>query len=98
MAISRFSRTSVSLFNERSRDLSFGNVGVVAEGGTTTSLGGYRIHTFTTVGSNSFTVTKGGNVEVLVVAGGGGGGGNKGGGGGAGGLIYNNAFSFILSI
>jgi len=45
---------------------------------------GYRIHTFTN--SDTFTVTSGGNVDVLLVAGGGGG------GGGAGGLIYSNAF------
>jgi hypothetical protein len=54
----------------------------------------YIVHTFTTVGSNSFNVTSGGNVEVLVMAGGGGGGGyySQGGGGGAGGLIYSNRY------
>ena len=48
---------------------------------------GYIYHTFTSPGT--FTVSSGGNVEVLVVAGGGGGGGDVGGGGGAGGLAYN---------
>jgi prepilin-type N-terminal cleavage/methylation domain-containing protein len=67
---------------------------VVATGGAITSLGGYRIHTFTA--SSTFTVTSGDNVEVLVVGGGGAGGSNNtsstgtaAGGGGAGGLIYS---------
>lgn len=72
---------------------------VVATGGTITNVNGYRIHTFTTVGASTFTVTSGGDVDVLVVGGGGGGGGGNGstgahysgGGGGAGGLIYNTS-------
>ena len=56
-------------------------------GGTITTSGSYRIHTFTS--SSSFVVPTGmtlSNVEYVVVAGGGGGGaGNRGGGGGAGG-------------
>ena len=51
------------------------------------------MHTFRNVGTSSFNVKEGGNVEVLVVAGGGGGGGRVGGGGGAGGLIYSNVFA-----
>ena len=75
--------------------------GIVAVGGTETSVGGYKIHTFNYTGSNqTFTVSNGGNVEMLVVAGGGGGGGDNSGGGGAGGLLYYgaeapNAGSFI---
>src|SRR5688572_28838729 len=46
---------------------------ILASGGTVTEIGGYRIHTFTAVGNHTFSVTHGGNVEVLVVAGGGGG-------------------------
>ena len=61
--------------------------GVIATGGTTNDLDGYRIHTFLT--SGSFVVSTGGTIEYLVVAGGGSGGGNSstrvGGGGGAGG-------------
>ena len=60
-------------------------------GGTITTSGNYRIHTFTS--SGTFTVPSGltlSNVEYLVVAGGGGGAGSQqghqGGGGGAGGL------------
>ena len=60
--------------------LSAGQVGsrgpkVWATGGTVTTSGGYRIHTFTTVGTATLTVESGGSVEALVVAGGGGGGG-----------------------
>jgi hypothetical protein len=56
-------------------------------GGTITTSGSYRIHTFTSSGSFYFPSSK--TVDYLVVAGGGGGGnygGNAGGGGGAGGL------------
>jgi hypothetical protein len=67
---------------------------LIGTGGTQTTSGGYRIHTFTT--SNTFTVTSIGNVvgvDYLVVAGGGGGatlrgpGSGGGGGGGAGGML-----------
>lgn len=66
---------------------------IIASGGTITTSGGYKYHTFTT--SGSFVVSQIGNistVEVLIVAGGGGGGGSSGvsiagGGGGAGGAI-----------
>lgn len=55
---------------------------VVASGGTETTVGGYKIHTFTSGGN--FVVTTGGEVEYLVVGGGGGGGYFGSGGGGAG--------------
>lgn len=56
-------------------------------GGTITTAGGYRIHTFTA--SGTFTASCAGTVEYLVVAGGGGGGKSQdsvrsGGGGGGG--------------
>jgi len=58
-----------------------------ATGGTVTTSGNYKIHTFTS--SGTFTVSDLGNqgttFDFLVVAGGGGGGGSFGGGGGAGG-------------
>ena len=61
-----------------------------ASGGTITTNGNYVIHTFTTVGTNSFIVSSGSlTCDVLVVAGGGGGGAGAGGGGGAGGLMTN---------
>lgn len=72
---------------------------IIATGGDTVQdINGNRIHTFTTVGTSSFVVTRGGPVEVLVVAGGGGGGGvfisfHPAGGGGAGELIYSGNYS-----
>ena len=63
---------------------------VTATGGTITTSGDFKIHTFT--GPGTFTVCSVGNpagsttVDYLVVAGGGGGGGSHGGGGGAGGF------------
>lgn len=61
-------------------------VGSTSTGGSISTAGGYRIHTFTS-GTNTFTPSKTGTVEVLVIAGGGGGH-SISGGGGAGGLIY----------
>jgi hypothetical protein len=67
---------------------------VAATGGTITTSGDYKIHTFT--GPGTFTVTNDGNsagsntVEYLVVAGGGGGGTTDYSGGGAGGGFRNN--------
>jgi len=43
-----------------------------ASGGTETTVGAYKVHTFTS--SGTFTVTKGGLVDLLLVGGGGGGG------------------------
>ena len=62
---------------------------VVATGGSVTTSGDYKIHTFT--GPGTFCVSSGGapcgsnTVDYLVIAGGGSGGGRYGGGGGAGG-------------
>lgn len=67
---------------------------------TPTELGGYRLHTYTTVGTSSFTPACTGFVEVLVVAGGGSGPSNNGGGaggGGAGGVIYTNSYQVIAN-
>ena len=67
---------------------------VAASGGTITTSGDFKIHTFTS--SGTFTVSDAGNsagsntVDFLVIAGGGGGGGQLGGGGGAGG--YRESF------
>ena len=64
---------------------------IVASGGTETTSGDYKIHTFTgpgtfTVSSVSTVCAARNTVGYLVVAGGGGGGSNHGGGGGAGGF------------
>ena len=63
-------------------------------GGTITTDGLYRIHTFTSSGNfvvPYFKPSK--TVEILVVAGGGGGGCGGAGGGGAGGLVYHSGKS-----
>lgn len=63
----------------------------VADGGTVTNAGGFKIHTFTSPGT--FSVTSGtATGELLLIAGGGSGGSGTGGGGGAGGIIYNASF------
>jgi hypothetical protein len=65
-----------------------------------TELGGYRLHTYTTVGTSGFTPACTGFVEVLVVAGGGSGPSNNGGGaggGGGGGVIYSNSYQVIAN-
>lgn len=90
---------------------------IVASGGSVSdvTINGtlYRVHTFTSTGSSTFSVSSVGNgsnpkVEYLVVAGGGAGGypsDRTGGGGGAGGLLHNigagisvSATSYPLSI
>jgi hypothetical protein len=48
-----------------------------ATGGTITTSDGWRIHTFTSVGTSTLTVTRAGKVEVLIVAGGGASGGGN---------------------
>ena len=59
-------------------------------GGTVTTYGSYKVHSFTNTGNTNFVVSGSGNVDTLIVAGGGGGGGGYqspgGGGGGAGGV------------
>ena len=69
-----------------------------ATGGTVTTDGSYKIHTFTSSGTFAVTDAAHGVMEYLLVAGGGGGGSSlgycwSGGGGGAGGYIANTAFS-----
>ena len=65
---------------------SFTTPSFTATGGTITTVGGYKYHTFTS--SESFNVTGSKSIDYLIVAGGGGGGGGAfGGGGGAGGLL-----------
>ena len=67
-----------------------GSANLVATGGTITTSGDYKIHTFTGPGTfavNQISCTPANNeVSYVVVAGGGGGGGGDGGGGGAGGF------------
>jgi len=65
---------------------------MIASGGTETTDGDYKVHSFTA--SGTFTVTRVGyvgTVEYLVIAGGGSGGFSNGGGGGAGGFRIDTA-------
>lgn len=64
-------------------------------GGTVTTAGGYRIHTFT--GSDTFYSGGKTSVEYLIVGGGGGGGGRAGGGGGGGGGALNSTVSLSVN-
>ena len=45
--------------------------GLDSTGGTITTAGGYRIHTFSAVGTSTFIPDFGGAVEILMVGGGG---------------------------
>jgi hypothetical protein len=73
----------------------YGAAYITATGGTITTSGDYKIHTFTSDGC--FSVSAAGNpagsdsVDYLVVAGGGGGGFDGGGGGGGGGFRLSNS-------
>ena len=62
-----------------------------ATGGTITTYGAYKIHSF--LSSGTWTPPGTGTVDVLIVAGGGGGGAGRGGGGGAGGMLYRTGLS-----
>ena len=68
-------------------DFRGGSGGGSGDGGTLTAADGYNIHSFTTVGTHTFTVAGSITVEFLIVGGGGGGGMDMGGGGGGGGLV-----------
>ena len=65
---------------------------ISATGGTIYTTGGYKYHKFTSTGT--FTVTSGGDMDILLVAGGGGGGTESGyelgAGGGAGNIAYQS--------
>ena len=75
--------------------LVFGEDPGVGSGGTTTSITGYSVHTFSS--SGTFTVSTAGEFEIVMVAGGGGGGECRafrtacsGGGGGSGGVLHGS--------
>jgi lysophospholipase L1-like esterase len=68
---------------------------VAATGGTVTTDGDYKVHTFTI--GDTLTVTQGGNVRYLIVGGGGGGGSFAAGGGGAGGVLDNGAYDHSVT-
>ena len=73
------------------------SLGLGSTGGTITTSGGYRIHTFSSgiqAGTTgTFFADAEGLVDVFLIGGGAGGGGRSGGGGGAGGAIYINNYA-----
>src|SRR3990167_5617139 len=79
------------------RKASAGGSFIVATGGTITTDGDYKVHTFTTSGTFEVTANSG-NVWYVVVAGGGGGGVGVGGGGGAGGYLSNAAYDYAVTV
>ncbi|MFA6185460.1 MAG: DUF2341 domain-containing protein [Candidatus Shapirobacteria bacterium] len=91
------SGTTIYMYYGNPSATSVSSTSNITIGGTMTSIGGYRIHTFTSNGT--LTNANNTNAEVLVVAGGGGGGSSSGvgdggsGGGGAGGLTYNSSYA-----
>jgi len=65
---------------------------ITATGGTETTDGNFKVHTFTSNGT--FTVISGSETGAYLVVGGGGGGGfRRGGGGGGGGVLYNASYA-----
>lgn len=67
-------------------------VRLTASGGTTFTSGDYKVHKFSTVGSDTFTVSSGADtVEVFLVGGGGSGSTDSGGGGGGGACVYGTS-------
>ena len=66
---------------------------LTATGGTITTDGDYKVHTFNSTGTFEATNASSAPIEYLVVAGGAGGGGNGGGGGGAGGYLTATGLS-----
>jgi hypothetical protein len=92
MAISTVGNTLLSNNSKSNRTNRFSKV--TASGGTETTSGGYKVHTFTS--SSVFNVTVGGTVEVFAIGGGAGGGhGQCGTGGGAGGVVFTPNQQFI---
>ena len=78
-------------------DLTAPGAFMVATGGTITTDGDYKIHTFTSDGTFTVTTLGEGDVSALVVAGGGGGTGYAGGGGGAGGVLFEPQLTLTVT-
>jgi hypothetical protein len=70
---------------------------ISATGGTITTDGDYKVHSFTSSGTFTVTNTFATGVEYLVIAGGGGGSQSYAGGGGAGGYLTATGFAVLAS-
>lgn len=94
----KFENSNVDYITELSPSASTPGTYAAPSGGTITTSGGNRIHTFNSTGTTSITFLVPITIQLLVVAGGGGGGGNNtsassGGGGGAGEYYYSASYS-----
>lgn len=95
----QFDSSNVDYISGLSPNLSTTGAYAAPSGGTITTVGSQRIHTFTSVGTTSITFLVPVTAQILVVAGGGGGGGNNsnffaaGGGGGAGEVYYSASYA-----
>lgn len=93
-----FENSNVDYITELSPSASTPGTYAAPSGGTITTSGGNRIHTFNSTGTTSITFLVQITIQLLVVAGGGGGGGNNtsagsGGGGGAGEYYYSASYT-----
>lgn len=75
-----------------------GGTSVEASGGNVSTFGNYKIHTFNTIGTSTFTINSSATLDILIVGGGGGGGSSAGnnsshGAGGGGGVVYKTNYS-----
>lgn len=90
-----FESSNVDSITGLAPDLSTIGTYAATSGGTITTVGANRVHSFTTTGTTSITFLVPVTAQVLVVAGGGGGGGtgttNQTGGGGGAGEFYTSA-------
>jgi hypothetical protein len=94
MTIGKFTGKNIvgRIFSGSASGSSSGPVKALATGGTETTSGGYKIHTFTSSGTLSFSAGANTRIEYLIIGGGGGGSGSgdtnhHGGSGGAGGFL-----------
>ena len=102
MSLIKINQRSANTLIGTNKDSRFDTI-IAATGGTITTDGDFKVHTFTSSGNFVISSVQGlGEVRILMVGGGGGGAYNAGGGGGAGG--YNektyilNAGTFVVTI
>ena len=102
MTLIKINQRSTNTLIGTNKDSRFDTI-IAATGGTITTDGDFKVHTFTSSGNFVISSVQGlGEVRILMVGGGGGGAYNAGGGGGAGG--YNektyilNAGTFVVTI
>ena len=83
--------TNETLSNGVYSGTSTSSVTPTVSGGTVTTDGDYKVHTFTSSGTYNSNTTQA--IDIMVVAGGGTGGRHGGAGGGAGGMVYTTSYT-----